>query len=148
MTSSPFPEVIAVIPFSGFGSDELLMLPAGDGWALPSGNVTSGERVFAAASRIVLETTGLRVQPERLLYIVERDGGGLALGVLCSMVEASASPDDLRGEVVALTQVESGFEPAALREVLTEDLRSGFVRPVAHLIETIDGENRQTSVTW
>ena len=148
MTSGSMPEIFAIVPISEFGGDELVLLRTADGLTLPWGSMRPGERVLNAASRIVYETTGLDVQPERLLYVLELAGGALAFGVCCSLGNLEEGPEDLQGEVVALSQVESGFEPPALSEVLVEDLRSGFVRPVAHLVEHDDGKNMRVSVTW
>ena len=41
------------------------------------------------------------------------------------------------------------FEPSPLRELLIEDVRSGFVRGVAHVTVSYDEDGRgATTVTW
>lgn len=140
--------VYAIVPFAEFGGDDLLVLQAGGCITLPTGTTAAGERVLDAASRIVLETTGLDVTPVRVVYLLESPATGVSLGVLCSVGEIPEDIEGMRGEVVGLTGAQQDFEPMALREVLVEDLRSGFVRPVAHVVEMPADGHRRVEVSW
>lgn len=147
--ADPCPTIVyAIVPFAEFGGDDLLLLQ-GDGFvALPSGSTRAGERVLDAASRIVLETTGLPVTPGRVVYLLESPAAGVSLGVLCDVGDIPDDVEGMRGEVVGLAVTEQDFEPMALREVLVEDLRSGFVRPVAHVVEVLKNGQRRVEVSW
>ena len=66
----------------------------------------------------------------------------------CNLPEDLDDEVDLRGEFVSLSHTNLPLEPMALGEILVEDLRSGFVRPVAHLIELPDGDGPLVQITW
>lgn len=140
--------VHAIVPFAEFGGDDLLVLRAGGSVRLPSGSTVEGERVLDAASRIVYDTTGLPVTPVRIVYLLESPESGVSLGVLCSVGEIPDDIEGMSGDVVGLAGTEQEFEPMALREVLVEDLRSGFVRPVAHVAEVLANGHRRVEVAW
>ncbi len=140
--------IYAIVPFAEFGGDDLLVLQTGGRIRMPSGAARAGERVLPAASRIVLETTGLPVTPVRIVYLLESPESGISLGVLCSVGEIPDDPEGMQGDVVGLSGTEQDFEPMALREVLMEDLRSGFVRPVAHVVEVLVNGHRRVEVSW
>jgi len=137
-------QVAAIVPFSGFGSDELLLVPGEGEYALPSGNVQPGERVLGAASRIVLEMTGLGVVSVRLLYVIEEDPASITFGVLCEPGDSGDEARDLTGEIVRVLEISGRFQPVALFDMLVEDLRSGFVRPVGHVVVT----GKTVNVSW
>lgn len=140
-------EVAAIIPVAEFAGDELLLVEDDDRVVLPSGRLEPGERVLDAARRIVQERTGLPGEPVRLVYILERAGGGLVFGVHCLVSGGDDSGEQVTGSIVSLSGNDR-FRPVALREVLVEDLRTGFVRPVAHVIEPGDGETGPAVVSW
>lgn len=145
----PTIHVVAIVPLSAeFGGDELLVLrDAGTLW-LPTGPLLPGERLRAAASRIVLDQAGFLPGAARLVYLLEAHDGRLIAGVQCALPDELDDDLDLRGEFVALTQTDLPLEPVALREILVEDLRSGFVRPVAHLVERSDGDGPLVEIVW
>lgn len=140
-------EVAAIIPIAEFAGDELLLVEDGDQVVPPSGLLWPGERVLDAARRIVLERTGLPAEPARLVYILERAGGGVLFGVHCRISDDASAGEQTTGSIVALAGNDR-FRPVAIREVLVEDLRTGFVRPVAHVIEPHEGETGPAMVSW
>lgn len=140
--------VAAVVPFAEDGGDEVLVLDNDGLIALPIGELNPGERVLDAAARIVSESTGLRVAPLRVLYLLENADGSMIFGVLCAPSDDSGDEANLRGDVVSLSRIERDFLPMALLEILVEDLRSGFIRPVAHVIESSGPDGRNVHVTW
>lgn len=141
--------VVAIVPLSsGFGGDELLVLRDAGTLRLPLGPLQPGERLLDAAARIVLEQAGFRPLAARLVYLLEAHDGWLIAGVQCNLPDDLDDDLDLRGEFVALTQTDMPLEPVALREILVEDLRSGFVRPVAHLVERSGGDGPQVEIVW
>lgn len=140
-------QIAAIIPIAEFAGDELLLLEVDDRLVLPTGSMDSGERVLEAASRIVLVKTGLPVVPVRLVYFLEQANGTVLLGVQCQIEDTALSDHPVAGSIVALTGNER-FEPLALREVLVEDLRTGFIRPVAHIVEPREGESGPPAVSW
>ena len=52
------------------------------------------------------------------------------------------------GDNRALSHTDMRLEPMTLSEILVEDLRSGFVRPVAHLVELRGGDGPLVQITW
>ena len=141
-------KVASVVPFGGYGSDELLLTPVNGGYGLPAGSLLPTERVLDAASRIVLEVTGLQVTAVRLLYLLEGGPSGITFGVLCEPGDPGDEDLDLHGEIVRISTLEHDFQPVALLDILVEDLRSGFVRPVAHVVETLAETGRIVDVSW
>jgi ADP-ribose pyrophosphatase YjhB (NUDIX family) len=62
--------VSAVVWSEGHGSALLLMQRSDNGsWGLPGGYVEPGESVSAAVAREVLEETGVRIEPGRLVGV-------------------------------------------------------------------------------
>lgn len=139
--------VAAIIPIAEFAGDELLLVEEAGLFALPAGPLHSGERVLDAARRIVLERTGLMGETVRLVYILEQADGALLFGVHCLVSENGTAGEPVSGSIVSL-RGDVAFAPMAIREVLVEDLRSGFVRPVAHVIEPSSGEAGPPVVSW
>lgn len=144
-------QVAAVVPLPSElgGAGEILILSAFGNMQLPAGEIQPRETSLRAVTRVVLGLTGVRVMPERLVYVVEQPGKPIALCVLCALV-----PDD-DGDTrpgVRFAVVDGGdseFEPAPLRELLVEDVRSGFLRGVAHVAVSYDEDGRERStVTW
>lgn len=144
----PLIRVAAVVPFPEGGGDEILVLHAGDTATLPTGELGARERVAEAAVRIVHAQAGFEPQPERIVYFLERSEGGLTIGVLCHLPLDLDDTVDLKGEFVSLSRSDLALEPIALREILMEDLRSGFVRPVAHLVEATGESGPNVQITW
>jgi hypothetical protein len=141
--------VVAIVPLAAeFGSDELLVFPDGEVLLLPSGPLQPGERLLGAAGRIVLEQAGFLPEGARLVYLLEAHDGTLIAGVQCNLPADLDDDVDLRGEFMSLSRTDMRLEPMALREILVEDLRSGFVRPVAHLIELTGGGGPPVQITW
>jgi hypothetical protein len=150
-TSGASAQVAAVVPLPAEmgGASEILVLSAFGNMKLPAGEIQPRETSLRAVSRVVLGTTGVRVTPERLAYVVEQPGRPLALCILCALVPE----DDVDTKPgVRFADIGSGggeFDPSPLRELLIEDVRSGFVRGVAHVTVSYDEDgNEQTTVTW
>lgn len=142
-------QVFAIVPYSAEpGSDEVLVLRGNGTSELPVGYLRPGERLLAAAARIVLEQAGFMPEPVRLVYVLERRDGALSVGVHCNLPEHLGESNALRGEFITLSQNDVPLEPMAVREILVEDLRSGFIRPVAHLVEAPEGESPTVHITW
>lgn len=135
--------IVAIVPLSD-GSDELLMFPASDSALLPTGELREDESLLDAAARVVLEQAGFRPIPERVVYLLEGQEHVLTVGVLCSLPPDAGDTVDLKGEFVSVSRFGGILEPFAFREILMEDTRSGFVRPMAHIVE-VSGEGLQIS---
>lgn len=140
--------VAAVVPFAEDGGDDVLALDRDGVIALPIGAMSPGERILDAAVRIVSETTGLRVAALRVLYVLESAEYGVIFGVLCEPSDDGDEEADLQGDLVSLSRIDRDFLPMALLEILVEDLRSGFIRPVAHVVESSGSNGRSVHVTW
>jgi hypothetical protein len=133
------------------GAGELLALAAFGSVRLPSGDVMPGESIFAATARVARQVTGASVNPERVIYLHERAGRELLIGVLCALdvddVE-SREPSRVGVRFVPTSALPDDFEPAALREMLMEDSRQGFVRPVAHIVLTATDDRERVEIIW
>jgi hypothetical protein len=144
-------QVAAVVPLPAElgGAGEILVLSAFGNLKLPSGEIQPRENSLRAVTRVTLGAAGVRVTPERLLYVVEQPGKPLALCVLCGLA-ADDDPDTKPGVRFAnIASADGEFEPAPLRELLVEDIRSGFVRGVAHVVVSFDDEGRERqTVNW
>lgn len=150
-SSSDGPEVFAVIPLPQElgGNGELLVQSAFGNMKLPGGPIQPRESSLRAVVRVVLGSTGVRVSPERLVYVVERPNKPIALCVLCQLNvdDAGETKDGVR--FAAIGSSDGEFDPSPLRELLIEDVRSGFVRGVAHIAVHYDEDGREaTTVTW
>ena len=144
-------QVAAIVPLPGElgGADEILVLSAFGNLKLPAGEIQPRETSLKAVSRIVLGATGVRVIPERLVYVVEQPGKPLALCILCALGESDDTDTKPGVRFAKIGDSDGDFEPAPLRELLIEDIRSGFMRGVAHVAVSFDEEGReQTTVTW
>jgi len=143
--------VVAVVPLPAElgGAGEILALSAFGSVKLPSADVRSGETIKRAVSRSVLQMAGVPAIPERLLYVIEQAGKSLTLCLLCSLPEDDA-PDERPGvRFVPVVGNDSEFEPPAVRELLLEDVRNGFVRPTAFASVGWDDEGRErVEVSW
>ncbi|HEX5165270.1 MAG TPA: hypothetical protein VFV93_07740 [Thermomicrobiales bacterium] len=144
-------QVLVVVPLPGEmgGAGEVLVLSAFGNLKLPAGELQPRETSLRAASRIALGVAGVRVAPERLVYVIEQPGKPLALAILCGLI-ADDDADTKPGIRFADPGASAGdFEPAPLRELLIEDVRAGFVRGVAHITIGYDDTGReQVSTTW
>ncbi|HEX2282548.1 MAG TPA: hypothetical protein VHG52_12395 [Thermomicrobiales bacterium] len=140
--------IAAIVPFPEGNGDEVLMLPTSDGVTLPVGDLRYGEHLLQGASRIVRNQVGLSPIAERVLYVLEERGSILTVGVLCSLSFDQDDTVDLKGEFVSLARYERTLEPTALREILLEDVRSGFVRPVAHIVESSGEDGVSIQISW
>lgn len=138
----PFPEALG-------GAGEVLALEAFGSVKLPSAEARAGESLHRAVSRAVVQMAGVPATPERLLYIVEQTGKQVILCFLCSL-DADAEPDPRPGvRFVPVSAANGEFEPPAVRELLVEDVRGGFVRPVAFARVTLDEFGRNhIDVSW
>jgi hypothetical protein len=94
----------------------------------------------------------------RLVYVAEVIGGGAAheiglyyLAELADDAEMAAdAPLAPVLQVVDPRTASAPIEPRFLRALLIEDLETGFVRPVAHVVsrQGTDGATPQVSVAW
>ena len=89
-----------------FRGDEVLMVKRGGPphqrrWSVPGGSVEEGETVDAAVAREVLEETGVRVSPVKVVLVhdlIERDAKGQVrfhyaiADILCEYVEGDPMP--------------------------------------------------------
>jgi ADP-ribose pyrophosphatase YjhB (NUDIX family) len=141
--------IVVPLPSEMGGAGEILVLSAFGNLKLPAGELQPRETSVKAASRIALGVAGVRVTPERLVYVIEQPGKPLALAILCALV-ADDDADTKPGIRFADPGSSTGeFEPAPLRELLIEDVRAGFVRGVAHIAVGYDELGReQISTTW
>ncbi len=145
------PHVVAVVPLPDAlgGAGEILVVSAFGNLKLPSGEIQPRETSLRAVSRVVLGATGVRVTPERLIYVVEQHGKPLALCMLCALVEADDSDTKPGVRFANISASDGDFEPAPVRELLIEDVRSGFMRGVAHVAVSFDEDGQeQSTVTW
>lgn len=87
------------------GSDVLLVKRGGPPhqgrWSIPGGSVEEGETVQAAVAREVVEETGVRVRPTRVVLVhdlIERDSAGRVrfhyaiADILCEYLEGDPMP--------------------------------------------------------
>jgi ADP-ribose pyrophosphatase YjhB (NUDIX family) len=116
---------------------------------LPAGEVQPRETSLKAVTRVVLGATGVRVTSERLVYVVEQPGKPLALCILCALVADDDTDTKPGVRFAKIGASEGDFEPAPVRELLIEDVRSGFMRGVAHVVVSFDEDGReQQTVNW
>ncbi len=144
-------QVMAVVPLPGElgGAGEILVMSAFGNVKLPAGEIQPRETSLRAVARVVLGSTGVRVTPERLVYVVEQPGKPLALCILCALVADDDADTKPSVRFAAIGAIDGEFEPSPLRELLIEDIRAGFVRGVAHIAVSFDSDGReQSSVTW
>lgn len=145
-------QVMLVVPLPQElgGAGEVLVLSAFGNLKLPSGTIQPRETSLKAAARIALAVAGIAVSVDRLVYVIEQPGMPLALCVQCELSPDSDNEDAKYGVKFAdLSTSEGSFEPSAVRELLIEDVRSGFARGVAHIVVSYDAEGReQTTVSW
>lgn len=143
--------VVAVVPLPAElgGAGEVLALSAFGSVKLPVVDARPGESVHRAASRAVLQMAGVPARPERLLYVIEQAGKSLTLCFLCAFAD-DAAPDERPGvRFVPVIGNDSEFEPPAVRELLIEDVRNGFVRPTAFASVGWDDDGRKKiDVSW
>ena len=132
------------------GQGELLVVAAFGGARLPTGDLLPNERILDGAARVVQQVTGARVAPQRIVFLLERVAREWVIGVLCGLVDDASAPDTRAGvRFVSLAGGTLEFDPPALRDLLVEDARGGFVRPSAHItIVTDDFGGESVSVTW
>ena len=144
-------QVAAIVPLPNDvgGAGEILVLSAFGNLKLPAGEILPRETSLRAVTRVVLGATGVRVTPERLVYVVEQPGKPLALCVLCALVTDDDADTKPGVRFASIGASEGDFEPAPVRELLIEDVRSGFLRGVAHVVVSFDEDGReQQTVTW
>lgn len=124
--------VIAPLPDDLGGAGEVLALAAFGSAKLPAGPIRTGESVLAAAERILLGTTGASATAERVIYVHEAVGRQLTLCVLCEL-RINDDADERAGVRFVAPDGDDAFEPVGVGELLIEDLRAGFVRPMAYI---------------
>jgi ADP-ribose pyrophosphatase YjhB (NUDIX family) len=137
--------VAAIVPLPAElgGANEVLARAAFGSARLPAGPIRAGESVSAAAVRILLGTTGARASAERVVYVHEAAGREITLCVLC-VLDRDDDMDPRPGvRFVAPTGTDDAFEPIGVGELLAEDLRAGFVRPIAYVRVTRDEFGRE-----
>lgn len=139
---------IVPVPADLGGAGDVLAVAAFGSARLPMGELAAGESLFAAARRVVWQTAGAGATPERLVYLLERGGRELTFCVLCALEDADDAPEKAGVRFISPAAAEE-FDPPALRDLLLEDGRQGFVRPVAHimLIATESGRE-ETRINW
>jgi hypothetical protein len=144
--------VAGVVPLSSElgGQGELLVVAAFGGARLPTGDLLPNERILDGAARVVQQVTGARVTPQRVVFLLERVAREWVLGVLCSLADDLAASETRPGvRFHSLAGGSLDFDPPALRDLLVEDARGGFVRPSAHItIITDDLGGETASVSW
>lgn len=151
MSSERAAQVAAIVPLPDAlgGAGEILVLSAFGNLKLPEGEIQPRESSLRAVSRVVLGATGVRVTPERLVYVIEQPGKPLALCILCALVAGDDADTKPGVRFANIGASEGEFEPLPLRELLVEDVRSGFMRGVAHVVVSFDVDGRErTTVTW
>jgi hypothetical protein len=140
----------------------MLEEPRDDGVVLtvPGWEIRPGETGTDTLLHALWVEAGVRVQVPRLLYVSEFFSSGHCrpaheLG-LYYLVELAADAD-LAGDapladvlrVVDLQTAAAPVEPRFLRSLLIEDLEIGFVRPVAHVVDSQVADGAPTvRVTW
>ena len=92
-----------------------------DAWVLPGGTPGRGEGTAAAARREVAEETGLHVEAERVVFVLETTSWGFERHLI--EIVFLGSERDATGTPI---QLESHLEPAF---VPVEDLRTITLRP-------------------
>lgn len=143
-------QVAAVVPLAGEmgGAGEVLVLSAFGNMKLPQGEVRANESIQRAVKRVALASTGADVTPERLLYVVEQAGKQVTLCFLCAL-DGAEDVDTKPGVRFSQIGADADFEPAAVRELLVEDARGGFIRPTAYVSASFNEEGQPTiNVTW
>lgn len=141
---------VVPLPAELGGQGEVLVIAAFGGARLPTGDLLPNERILDGAARVVQQVTGARVEPERMVFLLERVAREWVIGVLCRLTgEATASDTRPGVRFVSLASGALEFDPPALRDLLVEDARGGFVRPSAHItIVTDDLGGETVSVAW
>jgi ADP-ribose pyrophosphatase len=127
----PVPAAAGVV----FLGDSVLMIkrdgPPHEGrWSVPGGSVEVGETVEAAVAREVLEETGVKVRPVKVVLVhdlIERDPKGRVrfhyaiADILCEYVEGDPMPDS--------DAVNARWIP--VRELHEYDVSEGALRAIA-----------------
>lgn len=144
-------EVAAVVPlpqeFGGAG--EILAIAAFGSARLPAGELPPGASLFAAARRVVWQSTGAGATAERLVYIVERAGRSLTFCVLCALDDTDEAPEPRAGVRFISPAAVDEFDPPPLRDLLIEDAQQGFARPVAHVaMLPLENGGERVEIRW
>lgn len=142
--------VAAVVPLPGDagGEGEVLVLSAFGNMKLPQGQVRANESLQRAVKRVTLGSTGAEVTPDRLLYVVEQAGKQVTLCFLCTL-DGAEDVETKPGVRFASVGSDADFEPVAVRELLVEDARGGFIRPTAYVSSFYNEDGKPTvAVTW
>jgi ADP-ribose pyrophosphatase YjhB (NUDIX family) len=125
---------------------------------LPGGTIRFGETGVDTLARLLRNQAGLEARVTRLVYAAEVfDGRALheiGLYYLAELADdadmAADAPLALALQVVDPRTAVAPIEPRFLRALLIEDLETGFVRPVAHVVawQSSGGVPPEVSVTW
>ncbi len=148
----------AIIPFGR----EVVMLDMpgdrGNVLTLPGGASRFGETGVETLTRLLRSEAGLEARVTRLVYAAEVfDGRALheiGLYYLAELADdaemAADAPLAPVLQVVDPRTAVAPIEPRFLRALLIEDLETGFVRPVAHVLawQSSGGVPPEVSVTW
>lgn len=148
----------AIIPF---GREVVMLEMPGDRGnvlTLPGSAVQFGETGVDTLARHLRNQAGLEARVTRLVYAAEVfDGRALheiGLYYLAELADdaemAADAPLAPVLQVVDPRTAVAPIEPRFLRALLIEDLETGFVRPVAHVVawQSSDGMPPDVSVTW
>ena len=148
----------AVIPF---GREVVMLEVLGEGGnvlTLPSRTVPFGDTGATSLARLVEKEAGITARVTRLVYVAEVFDGRatheIGLYYLAELADdaemAADAPLAPVLRVVDPRTVSAPIEPRFLRALLIEDLETGFVRPVAHIVarHEVSGASPEVSVTW
>lgn len=141
---------VVPLPAELGGQGELLVVAAFGGARLPTADLLPNERILDGTARVVQHVTGAHVTAERIVFFLERVAREWVIGVLCRLdVEVAASETRPGVRFVSLADDAFDFDPPALRDLLVEDARGGFVRPIAHLtVVTDDFGGESVTAVW
>lgn len=148
----------AIIPLGR----EVVMLEVpgdpGNVLTLPGRTVRFGETGADTLARFLRTEAGLQARVTRLVYVAEifdaRAVHEIGLYYLAELADdadmAADAPLASALQVVDPRTAVAPIEPRFLRALLIEDLETGFVRPVAHVIawQAADGTAPEVNVTW
>lgn len=125
---------------------------------LPGGAVRFGETGAHTLACLLRREAGLQARVTRLVYATEVFDGRVLHEIGLYYLAELADDADMAADaplapvlqVVDPRTAVAPISPRFLRALLIEDLETGFVRPVAHVVawQSSDGVPPETSVTW
>jgi ADP-ribose pyrophosphatase YjhB (NUDIX family) len=148
----------AIIPF---GREVVMLEVPGEGGnvlTLPGGPVRFGETGAAVLARLLRTEAGVNARVTRLVYVAEVFNGAAAheIGLYYLAELADDAEMDADAPLAPVLQIvdprtaSAPIEPRFLRALLIEDLETGMMRPVAHIVARYeaDGTPLEINVTW